>query len=92
MDKCEKCLFQTGWRHSTHCQRINGSCEEHVPGHLISRFGDVPWPPKITGLVSSCDFFVWGNLKECVYVYKPLTLVDLKYAIPEEMRLIDQEL
>ena len=26
------------------------------PGHLISRFGDVPWPPRSPDL-STCDFF-----------------------------------
>jgi len=29
------------------------------PGHLISRFGDVPWPPRSTDL-STCDFFFGG--------------------------------
>ena len=30
------------------------------PGHLISRFGDVPWPPRSPDL-STCDFF-WGGV------------------------------
>jgi len=29
------------------------------PGHIISRFGDVPWPPRSPDL-STCDFFSLG--------------------------------
>lgn len=36
------------------------------PGKLISRFGDVPWPPRSPDL-SICDFFLWGYLKGRVY-------------------------
>lgn len=60
-------------------------------GRLISRFGDVPWPPRSPDL-SSCDFFLWGYLKERVYVHKPRTLLELKEAITEEVRAIDLEL
>ena len=31
------------------------------PGHLISHFGDVPWPPRSPDL-STYDFFLWGYL------------------------------
>ena len=47
------------------------------PGHLISRFGDVPWPPRSPDL-STCDFFLWGYLKSRVYTHNPRTLNDLK--------------
>ena len=40
------------------------------PGHLISHFGDVPWPPRSPNL--SCDFFLWGYFKSHVYACKPL--------------------
>jgi hypothetical protein len=58
------------------------------PGHLISRFGDVPWPPDL----STCDFFLWGYLKSRVYAHKPRTLNDLKEAISQEIRPIDRQL
>jgi len=57
------------------------------PGHLISRFGDVPWPPRSPDL-STCDFFLWGYLKSRVYTHKPRKLNDLKEAI----RPIDRQL
>ena len=61
------------------------------PGRLISRFGDVPWPPRSPDL-STCDFFLWGYLKQRVYIHKPRTLMELKDAITEQVGLIDQEL
>jgi len=61
------------------------------PGHLISRFGDVPWPPRSPDL-SMCNFFLWGYLKSRVYAHKPRTLNDLKGAIRQEIRPIDRQL
>ena len=61
------------------------------PEHLISRFGDVPWPPCSPDL-SACDFFLWGYLKSRVYTHKPRTLNDLKEAIRQEIRPIDRQL
>lgn len=61
------------------------------PGKLISRFGNVPWPPRSPDL-SYCDYFLWGYLKERVYAHKPRNLIDLKDAITEEVNLIDQDM
>jgi len=60
-------------------------------GHLISRFRDMPWPPRSPDL-STCDFFLWGYLKLHVYAHKPHTLNDLKEAIRQEIRPIDRQL
>ena len=46
------------------------------PGRLISRFGDLHWPAKSPDLTAP-DFFLWGYLKEKVYVNKPQTLDQL---------------
>jgi len=61
------------------------------PGHLISRFGDVSWPPRSSDL-STCDFLLWGYLKSRVYTHKPRMLNDLKEAIRQEIRPIDRQL
>ena len=61
------------------------------PGHLISRFGDVPWPPRTPDL-STCDFFLWGYFKSRVYTHKPRMLNDLKAVIRQEIRPIDRQL
>jgi len=60
-------------------------------GHLISRFGDVPWPPRSPDL-STCDFFLWGYLKSRVYTQKTRTLNDLKEAIRQEICPIHRQL
>ena len=54
------------------------------PGHLISRFGDMPWPPRSPDL-STCVFFFGWYLKSCVYAHNPCTLNDLKEAIRQEI-------
>ena len=40
------------------------------PGHLISRFGDVPWQPRSTSL-STCDFLrlTLRRLMSYIYIY-----------------------
>ena len=62
------------------------------PRHLISRFGDVMWPPRSPDF-STCDFFFWGGgiLIACLRSQPP-TLNDLKEAIRQEIRLIDRQL
>ncbi|CAI6353807.1 unnamed protein product [Macrosiphum euphorbiae] len=59
--------------------------------HLISRFGDMHWPPRLPDL-TVCDFFLWGYLKSRVYESKPRTLDELKDAIKTEIALIDENL
>ena len=59
--------------------------------HVVSRFGDVPWPPRSPDL-SACDFFLWGYLKSKVYVRKPPTVDDLKVSIREEIATVPQEM
>jgi hypothetical protein len=57
-------------------------------GHLISCFGDVPWPPRSPDL-STCDFFPFGGyLKSRVSTHKPRMLNDLKEAVRKFVRTI----
>ena len=60
------------------------------PNHVISRFRDLPWPPRSPDL-SMCDFYLWGFLKTRVYAAKPRTLEELKTAIRENIREIGEE-
>lgn len=64
---------------------------ETFPGHVISRNGNVSWPPRSPDL-APCDFFLWGYLKSKVYVDKPRTLPDLKEAIRREIAAIPEEM
>jgi len=58
---------------------------------VISRFGDIPWPPRSLDL-SICDFFLWGYLKNRVYTTRPRTMVELKQRIQDEIRGIPAEM
>lgn len=63
------------------------------PNRVISRFGDVSWPPRSPDL-SMCDFYLWGYLKSRVYDGMPRTLEQLKTAIRdriEEINLVTLE-
>jgi hypothetical protein len=57
---------------------------------VISRFGDIVWPPRSPDLTAP-DFFLWGYLKSKVYANKPNNLGDLKAAIRHEIQLISNE-
>ena len=58
---------------------------------VVSRFGDVPWPPRSPDL-SACDLFLWGYLKSKVYVRKPRTVDNLKVSIREEIATVPKEM
>ena len=60
------------------------------PGRLISRFGDIIWPPRSPDLTAP-DFFLWGFLKNKVYANKPNTVEQLKNNIREAMQNIPPE-
>ena len=60
------------------------------PNYVISRFGDLPWPPRSPDL-SMCNFYLWGFLKSLVYAGKLRTLGKLKTAIRENIREIGEE-
>lgn len=62
-----------------------------IPGRLVSRNGDVPWPPRSPDL-TPCDFFLWGYLKSEVYVNRLWTLLDLKNAIKRDIESIPVEM
>jgi hypothetical protein len=47
------------------------------PNRLISRNGDVQWPPRSPDL-SSCNYFLWGDLKSKVFEIRPTTIQDLQ--------------
>lgn len=60
-------------------------------GRVISRNGDVNWPPRSCDL-TPLDFFLWGYLKEKVYVDKPATIQELKDEIIRHINGIEPPL
>lgn len=69
-------------RETMNCLRVM------FPGRIISRFGDVAWPPRSPDLTAP-DYFLWGFLKSKVYCNKPRTTMQLKENIQNEIRAID---
>ena len=65
--------------------------KEIFPNKLISRRGDIPWPPRSPDL-TPCDFFLWGYLKSRVYHNKPTTISQLKENIHEEIAAIHRSM
>lgn len=61
------------------------------PGRLISKSGDIDWPPRSPDLTAP-DFFLWGYLKDIVYANKPSTLMDLKQNIQKAVLDISPDL
>jgi len=57
---------------------------------VISRFGDVPWPPRSLDSAAP-DFFLWGYLKSKVYSTRPTDLHALKENIREEIANLLEE-
>lgn len=61
------------------------------PGRLISKSGEIGWPPRSPDLTAP-DFFLWGYLKDIVYCNKPRTLMDLKQYIQSAILDISPDL
>lgn len=59
-------------------------------GRLISKRGDVNWPPRSCDL-TPLDYFLWGYLKDKVYVSKPQTIHELKEEIRNRMAEISKD-
>jgi len=60
------------------------------PGRLISRYGDIEWPPRSPDL-SVCDFYLWGHLNSVVYsAPSPRTTQELKLRIQEGISRIPE--
>lgn len=57
------------------------------PNKLISKYGDIPWPPRSPDL-TPCDFFLWGYLKSKVYNNNPRTIEALQENIRYEIQCI----
>jgi len=57
---------------------------------VISRFGDVPWPPRSPGLTAP-GFSLWGYLKSKVCSNRPTDLHTIKENIREEIAKISEE-
>ncbi|PNF27784.1 hypothetical protein B7P43_G09194 [Cryptotermes secundus] len=83
--------FQQDGATSHTARQSIAAVRELFGNRVISRFGDIPWPPRSPDL-SDCDFSLWGYLKSRVYTTRPRTLDELKQRIEEEIRGIPAEM
>ncbi|KOC59090.1 hypothetical protein WH47_10916 [Habropoda laboriosa] len=53
------------------------SLHRKFPGGIISRQGNINWPPRSCDLTPP-DFFLWDYVKEKVYANNPKSILQLK--------------
>jgi hypothetical protein len=53
----------------------------------VGRRGPTEWPARSPDL-TACDYWLWGYLKEEVYIRKPHDIDTLKKTIEEEIRAV----
>ena len=64
----------------------------HLPRRWIGRRGYTEWPPRSPDL-TVCDFFLWGTLRDKVFIHRPRTRQQLAKTIEEEIgRFTDAEM
>jgi hypothetical protein len=81
-------VVSTGWGYCPCSQGHNGPPESGE--RIISKNSQINWPPRSPDL-SAPDYFLWGYLKEWVYVNKPRTLEQLKENIRAEIRALEPQ-
>ena len=64
-----------------------GLLRKKFPGRVISRNGDYNWPPRSYNL-TPLDFYLWGYVKDKVYVDAPKSIQELK----EKIRAVIDEI
>lgn len=69
-----------------HCE-VRQFLYRQYPEKWIGRGGFISWPPRSCDL-TPLDFFLWGYIKDRVYVNKPTTREDMKDRIREVCRTV----
>ena len=83
--------FQQDGAPPHYCRNVRNWLDNKIPGHYIGRQGCVDWPARSPDL-TPLDFFLWGVLKNAVYVQKPRSTADLKRCIKQEWRNISPDI
>ena len=64
--------------------------DENLPNRWIGRRGPIEWPPRSPDL-STCDFFLWGTLRDSVYARRPRNTTELATYIREEITVFTRD-
>jgi len=87
----ENTLFQQDGATSHTARMSMNAVNALLPNRVVSRNGDIPWPPRSPDL-TPCDYFLWGYLKTKVFETSPRTIADLKQRIQDEVAAIPVEM
>lgn len=74
-----------------YARRVRVVLDQMFPHRWIGRNGPISWPPRSPDL-TVLDFYLWGRIKELVYVSRPTTRDNMKERIKEACRNIQVEL
>ncbi|KAJ9582285.1 hypothetical protein L9F63_003414 [Diploptera punctata] len=83
----EQCLFQQDGAPPHYAIAVREILDDHLQNRWVGRRGPIEWPARSPDL-TACDYWLWGYLKEKVYVWKPQDVDMLKLVIEEEIRAI----
>jgi hypothetical protein len=85
----DRIIFQQDGAPAHTSRHAMGRLKELFPDRLISqKGGNINWPPRSPDL-SSCDFFLWGRIKEIVFQQNPKDRDDMKQCIREAFAQIE---
>jgi len=82
-----KTSYSSRMSNKPHSKNVNAL----FPNRVVSRNGDIPWPPSSPDL-TPCNYFLWGYLKTKVFETRSRTIVDLKQRIQDEVAAIPVEM
>ena len=88
-------LVATRWAPAHTSRAAIQYLQGQFPGKVISKRGDVPWPPRSPDL-AILDFFAWGYLKQMILGTSrdrhPRNIEQLKAAIVRECAALPREM
>jgi hypothetical protein len=85
-------VVHAGWNQATHskcCYSFNSLViSSRFPDHLACGQN---WPPNSPDL-NPCDYFLWGFLKEKIFLKKPQTMMELRAVIIQACNEITEDM
>lgn len=87
----DRLIFQQDGAPPHYALQVRRFLDNTFPGRWIGRRGPIEWPPRSPDL-TPLDFFLWGHLKNKVYIDRPQNLQDLVERIREEANAVTPEM
>ena len=90
MEKMRSIVFQQDGAPPYFAADVSRFLDKTFPGRWIGRGGPIRWAPRPSDL-TLLDFFLWGRLKNVVYLSPFEDLAELKSRIHDEIKSISQK-